>query len=285
MDQISGYIENIVYASESGFIVAKLQESNKRTLTYIIGTLASIRPGETLQCEGLWKHHPKFGKQFEVSSFIVRSPSDLIGIQKYLESGLVKGIGPVYAKKIVDTFGLETLHVIDMMPIKLLKIPGIGKKRVGVITKYWDQQKSIREVMIFLRSIDISPAYAQKIYKKYGENSENIIKENPYHLAQDVFGIGFKIADNIAKNLKIEKDSPKRIEAGISFVLSGLSKNGHTCFPEKEFLFQAQKILEVEEQKIKPVLEKLIQKKMIIRERITFQNKSDVFSIRVTNNE
>lgn len=266
MEEISGCIENIVFVNEENdFTVAKIKEKNKKELTCIVGNLSSIAPGETIQCQGTWMSHSQYGSQFKVSAFTIKAPSDVVGIQKYLESGLVKGIGPVYAKKIVEKFGVETLDIIETDPFRLMEVGGIGEKRVRKIKTCWDEQKSIRDVMIFLRSYDVTPAFAQKIFKHYGNQSILKIKENPYQLAKDVVGIGFKIADTIATKLGIGKDSEKRIAAGLEYSLWELANLGHTCFPKEEFIEEARKILDVEEKTIKNVLESLIIKKEIIQ--------------------
>ncbi len=268
MEELTGFIERVVFASEdTGFTVAKLKMPKKEELISIVGSLPSVQEGETLICQGDWKYHPQFGRQFEVQKFQLKAPADLMGIQKYLESGMVKGIGAVYAKRIVDKFGLDTLDMIDKDPRRLLEVPGIGKKRVSQIIKCWDEQRSIREVMIFLRSHNVKPSLAQKIFKRYGEDSIRKVKENPYALAHDVFGIGFKSADELAKKLEISHDSPLRIEAGIEFVMWELSLEGHVCYPEKELVGVAQKILEVDEGLIEKEIEKLVEKETLVRER------------------
>ena len=266
MDQIAGYVERIVFVQEdSGFTIAKIKENKKKDLTTIVGVFPNIQPGETLHCEGTWKNHKTFGKQFEVSNCTIRSPSDLVGIQKYLESGLVKGIGPCYAEKIVNLFGLDTLLIIDQAPKRLLEVSGIGKKRIEKIIECWSSQKSIREVMIFLRSYDISPSYAQKSYKRYEEKAIEIVKNNPYQLAKDIFGIGFKIADKIALQMGFEKDSAKRIQAGIEHVLWELSNDGHTCYPEEDFYPEAEKILDTSKSIIKPQVDILTEHKQLVK--------------------
>lgn len=269
MDEIKGYIEKIIFLNEeNGFIVAKLKENQKKDLTIIVGTMPSIKVGETILAKGIWKFHKKFGRQFEVKNFSTIAPSTILGIEKYLASGLVKGIGKVYAKKIVKKFGIETLDVIDQNPNLLLNVNGIGGKRVSIIKKYWKEQKSIRDVMIFLRSFDISPGYAQKIYKKYEENSISKVKENPYNLAKDIFGIGFKTADKIAEKLKFSKRSSKRIEAGILFCFSEIGNLGHSCFLEEGFIKKASSILDVEKDLIEEILLKMIEQKRVIKEKI-----------------
>ena len=270
MEEITGYIEHIIFASiDTGFTVAKLKEKQKKEFTTICGILPFIKPGETLTCFGDWLLHPSYGKQFEVKNYSTKIPSDVLGIQKYLESGLVKGIGPVFAEKIVELFGENTLDIIDHSPHRLLEIEGIGEKKLEWIKISWEEHKAIRQVMIFLRSYDVSPAYAQKIFKKYGDRSIEKVKENPYQLAKDIFGIGFKIADNIAEKLGIEKNSPKRIEAGIEFSLWEVANNGHTCYPEKAFVAISEKILEVEKDIIENILHQMIKENKIIRKNLS----------------
>ena len=267
METIQGYIEYITFLNpDNGFLVAKFKEKQKNDLTTIIGIMPSVQPGEALSIEGDWKSHPHFGNQFEIKSFIVEIPSDIVGIQKYLESGLVKGIGPVYAEKIVKKFKEKTLDIIDENANRLLEIEGIGPKRVEMISKNWNDQKIIRQVIIFLRTHAISAAYAQKIYKIYGNASIDKVKENPYILAKDITGIGFKIADNIAEKLGIEKTSPLRIASGLEYVLFELTSAGHTCYPIDTFLSIAQKTLEVDEDIIQKTLNGLILNGQIIKE-------------------
>lgn len=263
-EQLSGYVDAIVYAEpNNGFTVARLKEPKKKDLTVIVGYLPGLQAGENVLCTGVWKVHPSHGRQFEVSEFTVEAPSDVIGIQKYLESGLVKGIGPVYAKKIVDHFGASTLEVIDQTPHRLYEIEGLGKKKVRQLRDCWNEQKTIREVMIFLRAHGTSPAYAQKIYKQYGEESIAKVKENPYQLAKEVFGIGFKMADAIAQKLGFALHSKERLGAGIEFVLWEMAGEGHTCYPIADFIPVAAGMLEVESNLIEKAIEALIDKQLI----------------------
>jgi exodeoxyribonuclease V alpha subunit len=245
MDTLCGYVNHIVFGNDSGFTVARLKVPNVQEEITIVGLMPSIQPGETILCKGQWKQHPQHGRQFEVASFDPQAPSDLIGIQKYLESGMIKGIGPIYAEKIVKTFGIDTLKIIDESPKRLLDIPGLGEKRVEKIISCWQEHRAIRNVMVFLRGHHVSAAYAQKIYKAYGEKSIEKVTQNPYALAKEIFGIGFKTADGIAKGLGISSDSPLRVDAGIEHIFWELSNEGHTCFPQQEFLPIAESVLEV----------------------------------------
>lgn len=251
MESIFGYVERITFQNlENGFTIAQLQIKGRTSPVTIVGIMPSLKPGETVRCSGQWKQHLIHGNQFEVSEYKLEAPADILGIKKYLGSGLVKGIGHKYASRIVDKFGENTLQIIDQEPDRLLEIAGLGKKRVDGIRQCWEEQKSIREVMIFLQSYSISPAFAQKIFKVFGVNSIQKVKENPYCLARDIRGIGFKSADIVAGRLGIGKNSSQRIDAGIEFVLTELSGQGHVCYPLNEFIEEASKILDVPHQAI-----------------------------------
>ena len=267
MEEIYGYIESIVFAeSEKGFTVARLKEPKKKELTCIVGVMPSIQPGETIHCKGGWKIHPEYGQQFEVKSFTIQAPSDLVGIQKYLESGMIKGIGPVYAERIVKCFGLDTLEIIDKSPDRLLEVPGIGGKRVEKIKACWHEQQSIREVMIFLRGHGVSPSFAQKIFKNYGERSIEKVRSNPFQLAKEIHGIGFKTADSIAQGLGIPSDSPARIDAGIEHTLWELSSDGHVCYPFQDLIPEVEEILHVPREMIEKSVQALVDKQDLVKQ-------------------
>lgn len=264
METVYGHIERITFHNpENAFTVAKLKIKNLIEPVAIIGTMSSLTPGESIECTGTWKVDPKHGKQFIVHSFQKKAPSSLLGIQKYLSSGLIRGIGPKYAEKIVETFGLDTLNVIEKSPERLLEIEGLGKKKLHQIIESAKANKTIEEVMVFLQSHNITPAYAQKIFKRYGHECISILKENPYKLAQDILGVGFKMADKVAFSLQIEKNSPFRIAAGIEYLLNELSQNGHACYPKIELLELCSSLLEIESNLIDPVLFQLNAEKRI----------------------
>ncbi len=247
LEDLVGFLESIVFSSEeTGFTVARLNAPHSMDLITIVGTLPGVQPGERLSCRGTWKHHSQYGRQFEIQDYSLKAPADEVGIEKYLASGLIKGIGPVYAKRIVKTFGTDTLDVIDQEAEKLLKIEGLGEKRIQKIADCWEEQKSIRKVMIFLQSHQVKISFAYKIFKKYGDASIQKVQENPYLLAKEIHGIGFKTADEIAKNLGIEATSPLRVQAGIEHALWELSSNGNTCYPKKELMLEASKMLDVD---------------------------------------
>lgn len=266
-DEIYGYIERITFHNpETGYTVAQLQQPRKTETTTIVGTMTSAQPGETLRCKGEWKNHLIHGRQFLVEEYRIEMPADVGGIEKYLGSGLIKGIGPTYAKRIVALFGAETFSIIDTAPERLCEIEGIGDKRLERITGCWTDQKSIREVMVFLQAHGVSPGYAQKIFKCYGPASIKIVKETPYRLARDIFGIGFKSADTIAQRLGIPHDAPQRVEAGIEFVLSELSNEGHVCYPLEELLVTAEKMLEVDQKIIEQSIHFLVKESRVMVE-------------------
>ncbi|MBS4165635.1 ATP-dependent RecD-like DNA helicase [Neochlamydia sp. AcF65] len=252
MEIVVGYIERITFQNaETGYTVAQLKTAQLKELVCVVGVMPTALPGVTARCKGHWKQHLVHGRQFICQEYQVEAPADLLGIKKYLGSGLIKGIGPKYAERIVEKFGIETLDVIDQASHKLLEIEGLGEKRIEKIRSCWDEQKSVREVMIFLQSKGVSPVYAQKIYKNYGNHSIEKVQQNPYILAQEITGIGFKTADAIAKKMGMEHDASPRIDAGIEFILSELSKDGHVCFPLEEFVAEASEKLEVESPQVK----------------------------------
>ncbi|MEP0872135.1 ATP-dependent RecD-like DNA helicase [Trichocoleus desertorum AS-A10] len=236
-EQLQGVVERLTFHSEeSGYTIARLKAPRARDLVTIVGNFPSIQAGQTLQMQGIWREHPKFGPQFEVTYYRETKPATLTGIEKYLGSGLIKGIGPVTAKRIVAHFGLETLEVIENQCDRLGEVPGIAKKRVKMIQAAWETQKAIKEVMLFLQSHGVSTTYAVKIYKQYGAEAIATVTNNPYQLATDVYGIGFVTADAIARNLGIAPDSEFRYRCGLLHVLSEASEEGHCFLPQPELV-------------------------------------------------
>ncbi|MBD2123714.1 ATP-dependent RecD-like DNA helicase [Trichocoleus sp. FACHB-262] len=236
-EQLQGVVERLTFHSEeSGYTIARLKAPRARDLVTIVGNFPSIQAGQTLQMQGIWRDHPKFGPQFEVTYYRETKPATLTGIEKYLGSGLIKGIGPVTAKRIVAHFGLETLEVIENQCDRLGEVPGIAKKRVKMIQAAWETQKAIKEVMLFLQSHGVSTTYAVKIYKQYGAEAIATVTNNPYQLATDVYGIGFVTADAIARNLGIAPDSEFRYRSGLLHVLSEASEEGHCFLPQPELV-------------------------------------------------
>ena len=225
-ETVRGTIERIVFQNnETGFVVFVLTTSEGTITT--IGTFPQVGPGQEVQLTGTWRMHKKFGKQFEAQSCINILPTTVIGLKKYLGSGLIKGIGESYADKLVDRFGIQILNIIDKQPQRLSEISGIGPKRIEQITTAWKDQKEVAAVMVFLQEKGISPGYAAKIYKQYRERAIQVLQDNPYRLAEDIWGISFKIADQIAQNMGIHVHAPHRIHAGILFCIAEATKQGH----------------------------------------------------------
>lgn len=237
VEPLQGVVERITYHSdESGYTVARLKAPRTSELVTIVGSFANIQAGQTLQMQGIWREHPKYGQQFQVTQYRETKPATLTGIEKYLGSGLIKGVGAITAKRIVAYFGLETLDIIEHQIERLNEVPGIAKKRVKLIQTAWETQKAIKEVMLFLQGHGVSTTYAVKIYKQYGDESIATVTANPYRLAIDVYGIGFVTADAIARNLGIEPTSEFRYRAGIFHVLSEASEDGHCFLPQSELV-------------------------------------------------
>jgi exodeoxyribonuclease V alpha subunit len=264
---LEGVLDRIVFFNEeNGFTVARLQVPKRQDLVAIVGVLPSPMPGETLRLKGEWVIDNKFGEQFRVQSCLSVLPATITGIEKYLGSGMVKGIGPIMAKRIVARFGLETLDVIEENSERLLEVEGIGPVRIDRISKAWQEQKEIREVMIFLQGEGVSSTYAVKIYKAYGDKAIAVVKENPYRLALDISGIGFKTADKIAQNMGIDPKSPMRAEAGIIHVLSDLVDEGHVYYPYEELKGKAIELLAVEENILDTALATLSDQRRVVIE-------------------
>ncbi len=267
MPIIHGLLERISYHNEENdFVVAKLRERDKKGLTTIIGNLSGINPGESLKLTGQWVNNKRFGEQFQVESFEVAVPATLLGIQKYLASGLIKGVGPIMSERIVEKFGLGTLEVIEKTPEKLSEVEGVGPKRISMIRKAWEEQKEIKEIMIFLQGHGVSAAYSAKIYKHYRNQSIEIVRENPYRLAHDIYGIGFITADKIAQNLGIDRNSLIRAKAGLIYVLNQLTEEGHVYYPETQLIHKAREILDVDEEIIMLAVRDLSKEKEIFLE-------------------
>ena len=266
---LQGQIERITYTNdENGFTIAKVKVYGRRDLVTVVGNLLAPTPGEILKMQGEWASHPKYGEQFRVVQYKSLVPASVFGIEKYLGSGLIKGIGPIMAKRIVKTFGTETLDVIEQEIEKLAEVEGIGKKRVEMVRKAWADQKEIRQVMLFLQSHGVSSGYATKIFKTYGNEAIEVVQENPYRLATDIFGIGFLTADSIAEKLGFARDSELRAEAGILYVLHQLADDGHVYYPLDPLLTKCQEILEVDQDVLLRALDTLRATQKIVCEEL-----------------
>ena len=263
--KLVGSIERIIFKnSENGYVIAKFNPDSGSKAETVFGVIFEANPGEHIEIYGEFVNNPKYGRQFKVSNSHNIPPATLEGIEKYIGSGLIKGIGPIMAGKIVACFKEKTLDILDKEISKLNVIDGFGKKRIDLIKKEWGKQSKVKEIMMFLQSLEITPAYARKIYNRYSENSINIINENPYRLCDDIFGIGFKIADKIAKNAGIEKESVFRIKSGIIYMLGQLQEAGNCYFPYEPLIEQAKDFLDVEINDIKKTLDILVKEKDII---------------------
>ncbi|NPU86279.1 MAG: ATP-dependent RecD-like DNA helicase [Syntrophaceae bacterium] len=251
LTDLQGQIERITFTSEeTGYTVAKVKVYGRRELVTIIGNIVNPTPGEIIKMKGEWGNHPKYGEQFKIVFCQTTTPASVHGIEKYLGSGLVRGIGPVMAKRIVKTFREQTLDVIENEIERLADVEGIGKKRIGMIRKAWEEQKEIRAVMIFLQSHGVSSGYAAKIYKQYGNEAIQVVQENPYRLATDVFGIGFITADRIAEKLGFAKDSDLRAAAGVLYVLHEMTDEGHVFYPYEPLIGKCKEMLDIEREVI-----------------------------------
>jgi exodeoxyribonuclease V alpha subunit len=252
-ESVQGVVERLTYHSEeTGYTVARLKAPRTSELITITGNFASIQAGQTLQLQGTWKEHPKFGAQFQVTQYRETKPATITGIEKYLGSGLIKGVGPITAKRIVAHFGLQTLDIIEHQIERLAEVPGIAQKRVKLIQAAWVTQKAIKEVMLFLQDHGVSTTYAVKIYKQYGDAAIETVTHNPYQLATDVYGIGFVTADAIARNLGIAPGSEFRYRSGILHVLGEAAEEGHCFLPEDELVDRVVKRLEIADHRPDP---------------------------------
>ena len=267
---LEAVLERITYANEeTGYTIARVAtERSGADLLTVVGSLLGAQVGESLRLTGRWSTHPKYGRQFEVESYTTVLPATITGIERYLGSGLVKGIGPKLAEKVVATFGIKTLEIIEGYPERLIEVPKLGPKRTELIRKAWQEQKQIKEVMLFLQGVNISTSLAVRIYKQYGDASISVVRNQPYRLAADVWGIGFKTADTIAKAVGIPHDSPQRIKAGLQYTLSEAADNGHCFLPRPNLIGDAAKILEVDVGLILPCLEELVAGEGVVNEEI-----------------
>nr|WSW71547.1 ATP-dependent RecD-like DNA helicase [Streptomyces sp. NBC_00995] len=245
---MTGVLERITYANEeNGYTVARVDTGRgANDLLTVVGSLLGAQPGESLRMEGRWGSHAQYGKQFTVENYTTILPATIQGIRRYLGSGLIKGIGPVMADRITTHFGVDTLDIIEQQPGRLVEVPGLGPKRTKMIAAAWEEQKAIKEVMVFLQSVGVSTSIAVRIYKKYEDASISVVKNQPYRLAADVWGIGFLTADRIAQAVGIPHDSPERVKAGLQYALSQSSDQGHCFLPEERLIADAVKLLQVD---------------------------------------
>lgn len=260
MQKLRCVVERITYQNpENGYSVMKVKVKGYNDLVTLVGNLLEVPAGSVLSCDGEWKVDKRYGSQFAVQSWEEVMPATAYGIEKYLGSGLVKGIGPKFAQLIVKQFGLETIDVIETDIERLYEVPGIGKKRVEKIRESWEKQKDIKNVMLFLQGYGVSTAYAAKIYRQYGKDSINKVNENPYRLADDIWGIGFKTADGIANKMGYEKNDLRRCKSGIIYTLNQLANEGHVFAEEEQLVKSALELLEADEGPIRKALSDMSQ--------------------------
>lgn len=270
MAVIQGIVDRIVFSNEeSGYIVFRLLIENGTGIT-AVGNMSGINPGEALRIEGEWTTHKKFGDQFKVTSYKWVFPKTKKGIESYLASGTIKGVGPVLASRLIKAFGENVISVLDNSPEELKEIEGIGEKKFAVINKAWREQKQIRDVMIFLQSNGISPAYASKIFRKYGNDCINILKNNPYQMAHDITGIGFKTADKIAITSGFDPESPERMKSALIYQIGSVLEDGHTCYPEDSLIEGCINLLEIDKPElVRESANALINEGRLVKETLT----------------
>ncbi len=267
---LEGVLERITYANEdNGYTVARVDTGRGAgDLLTVVGALLGAQPGESLRMEGRWGSHPQYGKQFTVENYTTVLPATIQGIRRYLGSGLIKGIGPRIADRIVEHFGTDTLDVIEESPKRLIEVPGLGPKRTKKIAAAWEEQKAIKEVMVFLQGVGVSTSIAVRIYKEYGDSSISVVRNQPYRLAADVWGIGFLTADRIAQAVGIPHDSPDRAKAGLQYALSQATDNGNCFLPEERLISDAVKLLGVDIGLVIDCLGELVTEEGVVRERV-----------------
>ncbi|MBD3345635.1 MAG: ATP-dependent RecD-like DNA helicase [Chitinivibrionales bacterium] len=267
MQTINGIVTNITFQNEdSGFTVLKLQSEDSVTAATCVGTMPTVENGSSVTVKGTWQQHARFGPQFSVESYELVRPTTKKAIFALLSSGLIANIGASRAQKIIDTFGLETLNILDNTPDRLREIPGIGKKILSKIKEAWQQHKSIHDLMLFLQEFGVSINLAIKIYAAYGIKAKEVLSLNPYRLIDDIWGVGFKKADSIASQLGFTHDSYKRIRAGLIVCLQNALTDGHCYLPEKELITKGAELLEVSEEMVTYSLDHLCEKQSVIRE-------------------
>ena len=264
---LEAVLERITFANEeTGYTVARVDPGRGGDLVTVVGSLLGAQPGESIRMRGRWGSHPQYGKQFVVDDYTTVLPATIQGIRRYLGSGLIKGIGPVLADRIVTHFGVDALDVIEHEPQRLVEVPKLGPKRTKMIAAAWEEQKAIKEVMVFLQGVGVSTSLAVRIYKQYNDKSIDVVREEPYRLANDVWGIGFRTADLIAKAVGIPHDSPQRVKAGLQFTLSEATNDGNCYLPENELIGEAIKILQVDAGLVIDCLAELVAEEGVVRE-------------------
>lgn len=266
MDFLRCVVERITYQNEdNGYTVLKIKAKGFSDLVAAVGNMGAVNVGSVLSLKGEWKHDSKYGRQFSVREYEETLPATVYGVEKYLGSGLIKGVGPKFAGRIVKTFGADTLQVIEDMPDKLIEVPGIGKKRVGMIKKAWNDQKEVKNIMLFLQDHGVGTAHAVKIFKVFGADSIATVKENPFKLT-DIWGIGFKTADTVAQKMGFDRESFYRCRSGLLYVLNECSNDGHCFMPREELTGKAAEMLEIEAAKLHITIDNMLGEQDLILE-------------------
>ncbi|MBL9133590.1 MAG: ATP-dependent RecD-like DNA helicase, partial [Verrucomicrobiaceae bacterium] len=263
---LRGLVERVVFHNEeNGFCILKIVPAGKTNVVSLIGKAPRVVAGEEFEARGVWEPNRDFGPQFKADELKLKRPDSLSGIERYLGSGLIEGIGEKYAKRIVEKFGPKVFDIIENESRRLEEVEGVGKKRRIEIRESWMKQKALHGIMLFLHQHGISSSRALRIYKTYGEQAQAVLKENPYRLAQDIRGIGFKTADDIAYHLGVANDAPERIKAGILHVLETAAQNGHCCFPEAKTAEKALELLGSADALVRPQIDELVESGQIER--------------------
>jgi exodeoxyribonuclease V alpha subunit len=264
---LDAVLERITYANqETGYTVARVATAHGSDLLTVVGPLLGAQPGERVRLRGRWRSHPQYGRQFQVDTYQTVLPATVQGIRRYLGSGLIKGIGPRMAERIVNHFGQAALQVIEQQPGRLVEVPGLGPKRTAMITAAWAEQQAIKEVMVFLQGVGVSTSLGVRIYKTYRDQAIEVVRREPYRLAAEVWGIGFKTADQIAQRLGIPHNSQERVKAGLQFALSEATEDGHCYLPETELLEAATGLLGVDAALAGGCLQELVAEEGVVAE-------------------
>lgn len=265
MQKLRCVVERITYQNpENGYSVMRVKVKGYDELVTLVGNLLEVPAGSVLLCEGDWKVDKRYGSQFVAQTWEEVMPATLYGIEKYLGSGLVKGIGPKFAQLIVNRFGLDTIEIIETDIKRLYEVPGIGQKRVEKIAESWEKQKDIKNVMLFLQGYGVSTAYAAKIYRQYGKESIDTVKTNPYKLADDIWGIGFKTADTIASKMGYEKNDLRRLKSGVTYTLSHMAEEGNVYAEEEQLVKSAIELLDADEAPVRQAISEMLQSEDLI---------------------
>src|SRR5579871_195842 len=266
-ESLAGVIERVTYHNpENGFAVLRVLANGRSGLVTVVGHLANALAGEFIEGHGGWVQDRDHGLQFKAENLRTTPPHTAEGIEKYLASGLIKGIGPHFARKIVEVFGERTLAVIDESPSFLREVRGIGPRRIQLIREGWQEQKVVRSIMVFLQSHGVGTARAVRIYKTYGDQAIELVRANPYRLATDIWGVGFRTADELAGRLGIDRASPLRARAALRYVLQQLSNDGHVCYPEAAVIQQTAELTQIDQAIVMAAVEEARTEGEIVRE-------------------